>query len=545
MGIRLRILAVLALLLAVLSCGKDGPAGRQTAPEGFRDLIAACQSGMEFHGLTVGANSTEFRFGEDVSIFIPISQLLVYDCSNSIPKVVGVDADMQWTVAGRPTGIYKDPKVADIDALPVYVYLKGNDLHICLSNGNKLEIKYVSPRTVVTDNSPAPSLPSGLPVVYVTTEHGAPVDSKEYYVPATIRVESPDTYFWNVKFFETSCRIRGRGNSTWQLDKKPYKLKLDDKFGMFGMNRNKDWCLIANYSDKTLLRNRVGMRLSEIAGFSWTPGNVPVELYLNDEYMGTFDFFEHKEVAKGKVDIDVEAGDIYFEIEDLQDNPVCWWTKHSVPLMFSDPENPSAGQVQAAKAWFQGFEDALWRGDFTDRTDHYSDYIDVASFINFYIVQELTKNVDADLAKSIFLTWKKGQKLEMYHLWDFDLILGNCNYYDDGLEPWEGWWIRDRLIGLVGHGWFYHLFMDPAFVAGVKARWKDLYPELLTIPGYIDAQVEILGDAPAHNFERWPIMNTVVWPNYKICGSYEAEVEWLKECYLKRLDWLNRELLAL
>ena len=97
-----------------------------------------------------------------------------------------------------------------------------------------------------------------------------------------------------------------------------------------------------------------------------------------------------------------------------------------VPMMFSEPEVPTAEQFDYVRQLFNDFEKALY----SDDVAAYEDYVDVDSFINYYIVQELTKNVDGNFRKSTFLTKEQGKKLEMYHLWDFDLTLGNCGYFD-------------------------------------------------------------------------------------------------------------------
>ena len=220
---------------------------------------------------------------------------------------------------------------------------------------------------------------------------------------------------------------------------------------------------------------------------------------------------------------------------------VSWTTDHGAPVMFSEPSEPTAEQITYAKKYFKDFETALWNKDF--KTVY--EMIDKESFVNNFIIQELTKNVDGNLRKSTFITLEKGGKLEMYHVWDFDITMGNCDYYGDGKQPWEGWWIKDN--GALGrnHGWYYRLFMDPEFVKAVKLRWNEVYPQLETIPDYIKVQKAVLKDAPARNFNKWKILNSYVWPNYKVTGSYDAEVEWLLECYTKRLKWLNTQINAL
>ena len=158
------------------------------------------------------------------------------------------------------------------------------------------------------------------------------------------------------------------------------------------------------------------------------------------------------------------------------------------------------------------------------------------SFIDYYIVQELTKNVDGNLRKSSFLTKEQGKKLEMYHLWDFDLTLGNCGYFGSQVgNGYENFWIkRDR--------WYPYLFNDPVFVDKLQTRWSELLPQFETIPDFIELEAAYLEKARERNFQKWSINESVDWVMFPSLGSYEKELEYLKEFYTRRLSWLNVEL---
>ena len=249
---------------------------------------------------------------------------------------------------------------------------------------------------------------------------------------------------------------------------------------------------------------------------------------------------EHKKVHKSRVNIDVDAGDVYLEIEQQQDETTCWWTGMGVPMMFSDPEVPSDAQLAEIKKWFEDFEKALYSDYIGDPNKGYQAYIDVDSFIDYFIVQELAKNTDGNLRKSSFVTKKKGGKLEMYHLWDFDLTFGNNGGY---LHEPEGWWVKDYAPWCgIGDNWFNRMFTDPAFVERVQARWEELMPQLRTIPDFIDEQALILDKAQKKNFTFWSIWEYVDWVDCPSLGSYEAEVEFLKEFYTERLEWMDKEI---
>lgn len=388
-----------------------------------------------------------------------------------------------------------------------------------------------------------------IPIVYITTEGAAPVVSKDDYIEGTIIIEDKAGMYSDESCFEAPMKIKGRGNTTWNMPKKPWRIKLDEKACILGMSTDKDWCLLANYSDKTLIRNMTAMRLSEICGLSWSPRMVPVEVYFNGEYQGCYTFAEHKKVSSERVDIDVDAGACYLELDQSLDEYACFFTDHGIPLMFSDPEKPSYELFNSTIEYFNSFERALYAEDFLIREDHYSKYFDVGSLINFFIIQELSKNIDGDLRKSSFLVKEPGKPIEMYHVWDFDIAFGNADYFtsDFGVPNGaQGWYVKDFSAAGKNTGWIWRMFQDPSFVEAVKERWDELLPELKTaIPEYIDEMSLLLSHAQARNFQRWPILDKEVWPNLVCMGSYEGEVRYFKNFYLERLAWIDENLKSL
>ncbi len=396
-----------------------------------------------------------------------------------------------------------------------------------------------------------------LPVITIKTKDGAQIRDKKTYIKGTVTISDPDGLYWDTPELVlemTENGIRGRGNTTWDMPKKPYKLKFDDKVSIFGLPADKEWVLLANYADKTLLRNVVAMKLSEIVGMKWTPAMLPVEVYLNNDYIGCYTFSEHKKVSKNRVNLniatetdntgDLVTGDYYLEIESRQDEKVCFLSDiNHIPMMFSDPEEPTQAQQVYVKTYFRDAEIALNGSDFTDPQKGWQKYIDIESFAKAFIVNELTKNIDGNMRKSSFITKERGKKLEMYHLWDYDLTIGNCDYMasmSNGIAtngP-EGWFIKTTSMDQ-GINWFIRLSQDPAFCAKVKEIWNRSYPQFVDVIDFIDRQARLIDDAQTRNFQRWDILGTYVWPNMVVTGKYSSEVAYMKDFYAKRLEWLN------
>lgn len=395
-----------------------------------------------------------------------------------------------------------------------------------------------------------------LPVIRINTVDKRPVTDKKNYVPGTFRIEDPDGLYWDKQVFEvemTEDGIRGRGNSTWGMPKKPYKIKFDEKISLFGLGEDKEWVLLANYADKSLLRNVVAMKLSEIVGMPWTLAMLPVEVYMNDEYLGCYTFSEHKKVSKHRVDLDIVeegdnsgdavTGDYYLEIEQQMDETTCFYSPVChLPMMFSDPEEPTSAQLEYVKNYFFEAETQLVNKNFDPETG-WQKYIDIESFAKAFIVNELAKNIDGNMRKSSFIAKKQGGKLYMPHLWDYDIALGNSqnhkNEFPTSDSSPEGWFIKTcSLDGTVN--WYTLLSQDPAFCAKVKEIWNKNYSALHSLPNFIDRQVLLISDAQVRNFQKWDILNdTSVWPNNPTKGDYSKHVDFLKNFIERRMAWLD------
>lgn len=531
-----KIIHILFSLVLLASCQKpepDSEQGKDKVLPGYKELLEAYDAGKQYKAVEAAEGQNVVIFEDGSKITVPTSSFAIHDHMDSPAPIIELIAGSPWwRIDGQMTGI---PVVASStpkeSALPVYVYYDKKTLHMHISNRDVL----VFPSRKL-DMENEMQRRQNIPVVYIDTG-GKGIYDKENYVKGTITIKDPEKLYGDVEEFSAPMGIRGRGNSTWSFPKKPWKVKLDSKASIFGMGADKEWCLLANYADRTLIRNILAMKLSEICGFAWTPHMYSVHVYLNNKYQGVYTLCEHKKVHKDRVDIDLDAGDVYLEIEQQQDETTCWWTGMGVPMMFSDPEEPSAELLAEIKKWFKDFETSLYSKDIADPKKGYAAYIDVDSFIDYYIVQELAKNTDGNLRKSSFITKKKGQKMEMYHLWDFDLTFGNSGGL---LHDPEGFFIKDyNPSWQIGDNWFNRMMTDPAFVERLQARWNELYPQLQSMVAFIDEQAFILDKAQKENFKVWSIWESVDWVDCPSLGSYQKEVAFLKEFYSERLEWMN------
>lgn len=380
---------------------------------------------------------------------------------------------------------------------------------------------------------------AALPELGVRTENGAPVNSKDVYVPGELTVVDGEFPL------RSNLEIRGRGNSTWHQPKKPYRLKFEAAVPLLGLPADQDWVLLAGYSDKTLMRNFLAFGLGRRLALAYTPRARFAELRLNDSFLGTYLVTEQLAVAPHRVNItplkkkDVAGpaltGGYLLEICERMDEEFTFRTARKLPFSVKSPGRPNPEQLAYIKAYIQEAEDVLFGERFADPELGYAKYFDLPSLVDWYLVNELFRNQDAAGYSSIFLHKDRGGKLTMGPLWDFDIAAGNVDY-DENYLP-EGWWIRKSSL------WYGRLFEDPAFAARVRARWQELragpVSELFPTIYRTAARLQY---AQARNFAAWPILGKRVWPNYYVGVSYEDEVRYLYDWLETRVRWMDGEI---
>ena len=383
---------------------------------------------------------------------------------------------------------------------------------------------------------------TGLPVVYVDTEGGAGVTSKDTYVPATFSIRGMGVADGQE---EVSCSIRGRGNTTWWWPKKPYLVKLDEKQHVFGMHKHKRWVLLANFMDRTLMRNLVAMKVSSLTSLAWTPGCQSVELVLNGKHLGNYLLIEQVRVDNHRVDI--SRNGYLLELDFHYDNKVQWVDGHGrcaqfgsgIPfaVKYPDPDSVSTAQVNSIKNYISEAADALYGSDFRDPDKGYAKYLDVDSFIDYWIVFEVMGNHELGNPGSVFLHKEEGGKLVAGPCWDFDW--GVLSYKTSPQAE----------TGLVNGSaiWYARLFEDPSFKARVKARFQELLPQLRTIPAFIDETEETLSASAERNFQMWNPAEDASQNGGSIINgdenlSFHAAVERLRSIYEQRLEVIEKNL---
>ncbi|MBW6501036.1 MAG: CotH kinase family protein [Bacteroidales bacterium] len=365
--------------------------------------------------------------------------------------------------------------------------------------------------------------------------------------------------------------IEIRGQSSQMFPKKSYGLETRDEAGnnldvsLLGMPEEQDWVLYAPYSDKSMLRNSLTFHLGRRMG-GWQPGYRFCEVYINGNYQGIYMLLEKikrddNRLNISRLDPDEISGDdltggyilkvdktgdltneMYFRTYPANR----YYNARNYNFTYVYPKYDEIASQQ--KAYIQNYlleaENTLNGESFKDPENGFRKYMDVMSFVDFQVIQELTNNVDGYRYSTFFYKKKNsaGGKLFAGPLWDFDLCYGNVNYSDHNLSTETWLYPRYGPNESFPMHWWARLMEDGGYGSAFVARWRVLREGPFrtdSIMTYIDNTVLHLGAAIGRNFTRWPILGTYVWPNYYVGTTYEQEVTWLKNWVTARLNWMD------
>ena len=373
--------------------------------------------------------------------------------------------------------------------------------------------------------------------------------------------------------------IRGRGNSTWGLAKKPYQFKLSEKTDLLGLGEGKAWNLLANGYDETKLRNQITLRLASALGMNYVPGGKTVDLYINDIYYGNYFLTRKIKVDSGSVDIrDMEkSAEAAYGREDMEnirsfqnEEGTRKWTEdlfhesdisggylfeRELPDRFKDeisgfvtkqgdcyalksPLYASKDQVDYIADLMQEFQDAAKEADgihsLTGR--HYSEYIDITSFAQKYLVEEISKNYDGGVTSSFFYKPQDtvSSKIFAGPVWDYDVAFGNCNLDRIASNPIGLTGLSDHVYGT---DVFAMLYDKEDFYALVTELYEKKALPYLTglLEGGIDAMAEEIRASVEMDSIRWESLEN----RYQYYEEYDNSVRYLKYFVKQRTDFLN------
>lgn len=374
-----------------------------------------------------------------------------------------------------------------------------------------------APTAVDTTTGWGPEAPAQL---VIATEGGAPVLNRDDYVAGTVTLDAI-TY---------PVEIKGRGNSTWNFPKKPYKLKLGQDAALVGTTPQEDWVLLANAADRSAMRTHTAFAVADRTRLAWTPQSRFVELVLNGVPQGLYQLTEQVEAKPGRVELSDDAYLLEINERFVRDGERGFRTvRRRTPIVFKDPDDPERGDIIRVRRHVQSFEKALYGKRFTDRRAGYRPYVDLGSFIDWYLVQELFRNTDSNFSSSVNVTWSPGGKLAMGPVWDFDLSGGTAFRRT---VPSRGWHTR------LGRHWIARMLADPDFAMRVKKRWTTLRPRVDRIISQLPGAAAPLAPAAQADWGQWHGGAEIVQGS-KHADSFTGEVAFLRDWLSERSAWMS------
>lgn len=435
---------------------------------------------------------------------------------------------------------------------------------------------------------------SGLPVVVLTQSEGGDVNWEE----AGLKIRAKDADWvktdkmavynadGSIDMEEAACGFRLRGNTTQEYPKKPFAIKLASKAKVLGMPKHKRWVLLANWMDRTMLRNAVAFEMAHQAeatlpdGLAWNPHGYSVELVINGRHVGNYYLCEQIKIDGDRVNIrdcyeDVleenpnptaEDCGYLLEFDDNYDEVRKFRTSHRyLPCMFKDEVPDNSVYLNYVQGKVQGIEDNLVNGNYVAA---YND-LDINSVIDYFYLQELIMNSEYKHPKSIYMYIDGPGKLTAGPIWDFDWQTFALSENVDKLtQKYYGqsgdcrgrfeWFYSDSKVWSASdfdfvykkdrpYMWYPLLFKDENFRTVAQERWTRLYPALLTILSKIDELAEQNRVSDTFNSEMWPLIpyhqaNSSPSFNGDEEMSFDDAIISMKQAYSERLEWMNNNI---
>lgn len=346
--------------------------------------------------------------------------------------------------------------------------------------------------------------------------------------------------------------IKGRGNFTWLLEKKPYQIKFDIKTPVLGMETAKTWILLANHADPSLLRNKVAYDLANEFGIAGSPDSRFVDLTIEGEYLGSYLLSEKVEVKTNRLELS-DPGGILLELDNnygLEEDFHFTTTTSNTLFVLKDAvqevDEPLPPELASAYADIQDylneFESYLYAPD--PDWAKISAMIDVDSFIKYYFVFEVAEN--PEITQSSVFFWRDGvepdDKLHAGPVWDFDSAFAEYVAESLGGDPRQDYIKNAQFLRDKGNGWFTQLFRNPEFVREVNRVFDtELKPKIDALPSKIDAYAAAMPLSAAANFERWNVLGqpSVFSGGHTIANTWQGEVDYLRNWVATRVAHLN------
>ena len=329
--------------------------------------------------------------------------------------------------------------------------------------------------------------------------------------------------------------INIRGNSSKNLDKKPFGIKLDKEENILDMkSKAKNWVLLANHMDKTLIRNLVAFKISYLLGQKYSPECKPINLIVDGSFEGNYIICDKIEKLERRVELDnidetcneypEITGGYLMEIDGrANEEPYHFTSKKGVKVTIHYPDT-NKKQIKYIKNWFDDIEQNIYNNQNIDK-------IDLETFSQYFILEEFCADIDSVYSSFYFTKQRNDVKMYFGPAWDFDLSLDNDVrlYPTNNKEKW--------IFTYGGSSGTFRKFISKLMscedtLKAVQQKWRDIIMNSFTkekVLNFIEEQIKYLDESIKLNFKRWNVLNKILGLEAVARGSYEEEINHLKE----------------
>jgi hypothetical protein len=388
--------------------------------------------------------------------------------------------------------------------------------------------------TLISQQTSQP-LRTGLPAVHINTDSGLPITSRNTYASGIFQIMSPNG---EVTFPSARVQARGRGNSTWLAEKKPYRIKFDNNVSIPGLPRGKQFVLLANAYDQSHVRNSVAFAAARVLNFDFVPTAVHVDLYVNGRYQGLYTIGDFVR-AQNLPDFDRENG-FLVEMGGAKDSHVLnLHYFHSTIDRFVRvryPEPVSWAQMNSIRSSFTAADNAVL--NFTN----YEDHLDMHSVIDYFLLTELLFNLDGSFARSVFLSKNPDEKIKIASVWDFDLSMGNYSADRNRYNTWAC--VHTSETYFTRATWINHLIRDEAFRYAVRKRWEEVGARMYNAAlAEVSRNRAFLGTAVLRNSYTRPFQyNIYSSAHTNNIGTWRGQLDYIENFLALRKSWMDTEI---
>lgn len=424
----------------------------------------------------------------------------------------------------------------------IYTYNEEVYLTLTYTNGDKERVTITSDIFNVKYDSESPLIvQSEIPIIKITTPSA--ITSKDNWTE-NCEIEIINAGDYSKTY--SKVQMKGRGNSTWQFSKKPYTIKLDKKEEFLGFPKHKRWVLLANWYDHSNLRSEITFYMGRMSqhisepGLEYTPRIAYSRVFVNEKFQGLYQVTEQLKIDENRVNVGDNGFlmEVDFRAKEDPENVYFSIPHIDYPIVVKDPDIESQSELDYIKDFMKKVDTALFALNYKDPDKGYKQYIDMESFVDWYLINEITKNADSNLYTSCYMNLKRGEKLKMGPLWDYDLSIGN--YADFGDYYYTQWVNEPKDFHIKNTKWFERLFSDPEFLKMVKERFQYFYDHQTDIYDEIDRQKEFISGVIHENEKIWHFFSRQY--NADMTDSmFEIECEKIKTWLTQRFSWLKSE----